>query len=160
MRIKPSNLDNYIYSSIFTRILSPAPSSFCLPRRSYTLTKPSPSAPTSWVSNPFRNLPSLIMQPQCYLPFHAHLGSLYCTDMCEQLCHQYMRCGHLSARDYSKCAVALARPQQTICVPASGSIRDLPRALDAQDRNIAGFCPACWATQGLLSYVWSDLAES
>ena len=63
--------------------------------------------------------------------------------MCEQRCHHYQDCGHLYPYDYTKCSVALARPNQEVCVPASGSMRDLPRALDIQDQDLAGLCPPC-----------------
>ncbi len=63
--------------------------------------------------------------------------------MCEQRCHHYQGCGHLNAYDYIRCSVALARPDRKLCMPASGSLRDLPRALDIQDQDLAGLCPPC-----------------
>ena len=46
-------------------------------------------------------------------------------------------CGHQESADYNKCAAA-----EKPCEPAAG-MRELPRSLDAQDRDIAGKCAAC-----------------
>jgi len=63
--------------------------------------------------------------------------------MCEQNCHLYIKCNHLAAYDFSRCATARARPDQAFCVPDSGLLRDLPRALDVRDQEIDDFCAAC-----------------
>jgi hypothetical protein len=65
------------------------------------------------------------------------------TEMCDQRLRHYTQCGHQYAYDYFRCPAALAREGQTVCVPASGNLRDLPRSLDAADRNLPGLCPAC-----------------
>jgi hypothetical protein len=66
-------------------------------------------------------------------------------NMCDIQVKTYARCrrnpSHQVRGDYLRCAVALARPKQHVCVPASGQQRDLPFSLDAQDTNVAGECP-------------------
>ena len=63
--------------------------------------------------------------------------------MCEVRVKHYATCAHQSSEGYNRCQAARARPGQEICIPATGNIRDLPRALDIQDQNIAGPCPVC-----------------
>ncbi|OQV10133.1 hypothetical protein CLAIMM_14176 [Cladophialophora immunda] len=65
------------------------------------------------------------------------------SNMCEQLCRQYRLCNHRYTYDYVKCKLALARPWKAVCVPPSGYMRDLPRALDVQDLDLPGLCPYC-----------------
>ena len=63
--------------------------------------------------------------------------------MCEINCHHYEKCNHLAIYDYARCAAAWARPNQALCVPSSGKLRDLPRVVDVRDQDIDDFCPAC-----------------
>jgi hypothetical protein len=67
--------------------------------------------------------------------------------MCEIQVKTYARCRrnpqHDVRGDYLRCALALARPNQQLCLPASGQQRDLPLSLDVQDTNVAGECPVC-----------------
>ena len=65
------------------------------------------------------------------------------VEMCEQRIRHFVGCNHDYAYDYARCTTAFARPNQAVCVPASGYLRDLPRSLDVQDANTAGLCPAC-----------------
>ena len=55
-------------------------------------------------------------------------------------------CNRRYAYDHQRCDRALARPGRRLCVPARGSIRDLPRVLHARDRNLPGKCPVCMGT--------------
>ena len=66
--------------------------------------------------------------------------------MCSKRMIHYRECDHTWGGEILRCAAALARPQQALCIPPSGHIRDLPQELDAQDRNQPGKCPACLGT--------------
>jgi hypothetical protein len=55
----------------------------------------------------------------------------------------YAGYGHQSSADYNRCPAALARPSQKPCAPPSSNMRDLTRALDAQNQNLPGRCPTC-----------------
>ena len=67
--------------------------------------------------------------------------------MCEVRIITYQSCAvrprHQRREGFNRCSLANARPNQSVCVPASGQLRDLPLSQDAQDRNIAGKCPIC-----------------
>jgi len=63
--------------------------------------------------------------------------------MCEINCHHYQKCNHFAIYDYSRCAIALARLKEELCVPTSGDLRDLPRVLDVRDQDMNDHCPAC-----------------
>jgi hypothetical protein len=67
--------------------------------------------------------------------------------MCDIQVKTYASCRrtpqHNVRGDYLRCVAAHARPNQQLCIPASGQQRDLPLSLDVQDTNIAGECPVC-----------------
>ncbi|KAL4994007.1 hypothetical protein BDV10DRAFT_177726, partial [Aspergillus recurvatus] len=66
--------------------------------------------------------------------------------MCDLLCKRYTGrngCGHTYSYDFQRCQLAFQRPNQAVCVPTSGNLRDLPRVTDAQDDNQEGLCPYC-----------------
>jgi len=69
--------------------------------------------------------------------------------MCGIACKTYAGCRrnpkHNIRTGYLRCQTAQARPNQQLCVPASGQQRDLPLTLDIQDTNVAGDCPVCEA---------------
>lgn len=52
-------------------------------------------------------------------------------------------CHHSIAYGYARCLEAFRRPGQYPCVPESGRMRDLPRAVDTQDRHEEGPCAVC-----------------
>ncbi|KAL4922804.1 hypothetical protein BDW62DRAFT_196810 [Aspergillus aurantiobrunneus] len=63
--------------------------------------------------------------------------------MCEQYCKRYNGrggCGHTVRKDYQRCRAAFQRPDEKPCVPPNGNMRDLPRAIDAQDDFLVGLC--------------------
>jgi len=68
-------------------------------------------------------------------------------NMCDIQIKTYASCRrnphHEVRGDYLRCALALARPNRQLCLPASGQQRDLPLSLDIQDMNVAGECPVC-----------------
>lgn len=68
-------------------------------------------------------------------------------NMCDIQVTTYASCRrnpqHQVRGDYLRCAAARARPNQQLCMPASGQLRDLPLSLDAQDTNVQGECPIC-----------------
>ncbi|KAF9729877.1 hypothetical protein PMIN01_11810 [Paraphaeosphaeria minitans] len=65
--------------------------------------------------------------------------------MCDIQVKAYVRChrnpSHQVRGDNLRCALALARPNEQLCVPASGQQRDLPLSLDAQDTE------TCYSTE-------------
>jgi hypothetical protein len=78
--------------------------------------------------------------------------------MCEKQMRRY-QCGHTHFVAIMKCKVARERPKQRICTPQEAWAQDginiqlnavdannqrfLPMALDVQDDNQPGRCPAC-----------------
>ena len=65
------------------------------------------------------------------------------TQMCYKRMIHWAQCGHQTSTDFTRCAAARQRPNQALCVPPSGHIRDLPQDLDIQDRNTPGLCSEC-----------------
>lgn len=66
--------------------------------------------------------------------------------MCELMCRRYNGrggCGHTHSYDFQLCKAAFQRPNHSVCVPASGNLRDLDRVVDIQDDRQEGPCPYC-----------------
>ena len=63
--------------------------------------------------------------------------------MCTKRMKHYAECNHTAYRGFNKCAIALGRPNEEVCVPASGHSRDLIQDLDRRDRDTPGKCPIC-----------------
>lgn len=74
---------------------------------------------------------------------------LHSHAMCEWACKTYAACTrtpkHMN-RDHIIFCTPGRIDANDPCQPATGYLRDLPLALDAQDTNIAGSCPPCAGT--------------
>jgi hypothetical protein len=64
--------------------------------------------------------------------------------MCQiRMIHHY-HCDCMEKYLFVKCDVALARPGQEYCLPASGNLIDLPRQIDMDDEDLDSYCRKCW----------------
>jgi hypothetical protein len=72
---------------------------------------------------------------------------IFTSDMCFIQITTYLNCRrnpqHEVRGDYLRCSTARARQGQTLCMPVTLQLRDLPLSLDVQDTNVGGRCPAC-----------------
>ena len=73
-----------------------------------------------------------------------------------QACRRHPQ--HVVRGTYLRHAAALAGPNQEVCVPNSGKVRDLEIDLDVQDSNLPGECSVC-AKRLPTNYLINNAAE-
>jgi hypothetical protein len=69
------------------------------------------------------------------------------SKMCSIQVTTYRNCRrnpqHQLRGNFLRCATAIARTGQQVCLPPTGQLRDLPLSLDVQDSDVDGRCPTC-----------------